>query len=163
MRACGSPSRWASKLSAMRDLPMPGSPASSTTRPYQPSPESSAAATDRFPPGGQQAGTVLHAVPQSGSLRQLRAHLPGLHWVGQTLQGDQTEIRQSNRPPICRRVIASITTRLGSASPAAVRPGSGSRRSPSVAVLLLSRSVRPRPRDRWRCRCEPAGFLLDGT
>ena len=126
------------QLPQSRDLPIPGSPESSTTWP-SPSfaPAATGAAAARSPPrarpaaSGRSPGAPRSALgPASTSTRQATSG------SAKPLRRCGPRSSSSNRPPTSRRVAALITTRPARRAPAAAPPGSASRRPPRPCGTL---------------------------
>ena len=98
---------------------MPGSPEMSTTCP---SPSfacrqrrSSRSSSSSRPTSGVE-GVADACASKRLSNHGLAQHLPGADRAGQALELNRTKSRHSNRPPMRRRVSASMTAQPGSAS-----------------------------------------------
>ena len=144
----------------MRDLPMPGSPESSTTRPSP--------SLGLIPTAQQQLHLLLPANERGQRARaprlepadagRLAAHLPRLHRLRQSLQLVGTERAAVEHPRLPAAACwPRSRPRPALPRPAAAPPGLASRRSQHAAVCRRSPAARRRQPARWRCRRAPEG------
>ena len=133
----------------MRDLPMPGSPESSTTWPSaffaRSHRRSSNWSSSLSPPSGagDEARNASNRLTTALGLSTCQADTVPKKPRASTAPRS----RYSNNPPMSRRVFSSISTAFGSAKLANVRRGLA---SPTTSCAGARRR---RPPYRWRCLC----------
>ena len=154
---CGSSASRSRSARTSRDLPMPGSPESSTTCP-SPS-RARAQRSSRSASSCSRPTSGVSAAPRSASKRPSACAVPpdapSPHRLGEPLEPSAPRGRRSsNRPPTsCAGALGDHDRARARPAPAGGRPGSASRRPrPPLARRPRRSGRRPRPR---RSRSRP--------